>query len=185
MCVNDQVLSAYVDGELSEVQKSVIKEHLDMCYACRKRVYTLNAVSNHIKKSGIDVDQFITETVWTRLLHSTSTSRGLGFWHRGFTISPSLMVSLSFMFLAVIGTGLLFVISYRQNTNYIVNKYDSMFHSENFPVEIPVDSIETILAHFDIHDEPLEVFIQLPDASAFVIQGEPRFLRKADYIAGR
>lgn len=185
MCINDQVLSAYVDGELGEVQQSGIKEHLDMCAACRKRVYTLNAVSNHIKKSGIDVDQFIAERVWTRLLHSTSTSKDLDFWHRGFTIAPSLMVSLSFMFLAVIGTGLLLLIPDRQNTNYIINKSDSMFDSENFPVEIPVDSIENILAHFDIHDEPLEVFIQLPDASAFVIQGEPRFLRKADYIAGR
>ena len=185
MCINDRVLSAYIDEEVSEVQRFSIKEHLEICTACRKRVHAFDAVRNQLKISRIDLDQFVKETVWTRLVHSTSASRDLDFWHRGFVLSPSLMVSLSFVFLAVIGIGLFLVIPDSNNKNYIINKSESTFGSEKYPVEIPIDNIEKILAHFDIHDEPLEVFIQLPDASSFVIQGEPRFLRKADYVVGR
>ena len=183
MCINDRVLSAYIDGEVSEVQRSSINEHLEICTTCKKRVQALNGVSNQVKISRIDIDQFVKETVWTRLVHSTSTSKELDFRHRGFVLSPSLMVSLSFMFFTVIGIGLFWVIPDKNSTNYIINNSGSSFGSENFPVEVPVDNIEKILAYFDIHDEPLEVIIQLPDASSFVIQGEPRFLRKADYIA--
>ncbi len=185
MCINDRVLSAYVDGEVSGVQRSGIKEHLEICTACRERVDSLKTVSNQVKIYRIDVDQFVKETVWTRLVHSTSTSKELDFWHRGFVLPPSLMVSISFMFLAFIGVGLYWIIPDRNSTDYIINKTESAFGSEDFPVEVPVDNIEKILAWFDIHDEPLEVIIQLPDASSFVIQGEPRFLLKADYIAGR
>ena len=185
MCINDRVLSAYVDGELGEIQRSGIKEHLEICTACRKRVQVLNTVSNQIKIAGIDADQFVKETVWTRLVHSTSTNKELDFWHRGFILPPSLMVSISFMFLALIGVGLFWIIPDRNSTEYTINKSGSAFGSEDFPVEVPIDNIEKILAWFDIHDEALEVIIHLPDASFFVIQGEPRFLRKDDYIAGR
>lgn len=185
MCINDRVLSAYVDGEVREVQRSGIEEHLEICTTCKKRIQILIAVKNHMKVSGIAVDQFVKETVWTRLVHSTSTTRELDFWHRGFVLPPSLMVSISFMFLAVIGIGLFWVIPDRDSTDYIINKTESAFGSENFPISVPIDNIEKILAYFDIRDEPLEVIIQLPDASSFVIQGEPRFLRKADYLAGR
>ena len=185
MCINDRVLSSYIDGEVSEVQRSGIKEHLEICTTCRERVDSLKTVSNQVKIYRIDVDQFVKETVWTRLVHSTSTSKELDFWHRGFILPPSLMVSISFMFLAFIGVGLFWIIPDRNSTDYIINKTESAFGSEDFPVEVPVDNIEKILAYFDIHDEPLEVIIQLPDASSFAIQGEPRFLLKADYIAGR
>lgn len=185
MCINDRVLSAYVDRELSEIQQSGIEEHLRICTICRERAHALNTVRNQVKKSGINVDQFVKETVWTRLVHSTSTSKDLDFWHRGFVLSPTLMVSLSFMFFIVIGIGLFWALPNKNNTSYIINHTDSTFSSEDFPVEVPIDNIEKLLAYFDIHDEPLEVSIQLPGASSFVIQGEPRFLRKADYIAGR
>ena len=67
----------------------------------------------------------------------------------------------------------------------ITKNFKSTFYSEDIPIEIPIDNIENVLAYFNINDEPLEVFIQLPDASDFIIQGEPRFLLKANYIAGR
>ena len=185
MCISDWDLSAFVDGELGEVQQSNINEHLEICTTCRKRVQTFNEIKNKVRIPGIEIDQFVKDTVWTRLYHSTSTSKDLDFWHRGFTIAPSLMVSLSFVFLAAIGMGLFWIIPDINNMNSDINKSDFLFVSGKFPVEIPVDNIETILAHFDINDEPLEVSIQLPDASSFAIWGEARFLRKADYIAGR
>ena len=185
MCSNEQTLSAYIDNELSVVQSSSVRDHLEICSTCRKRVDLFEKLSDQLKVSRIDIDQFVQENLWARLVHSTSTSRGLDFWHKGFVLSPSLMVSLSFVFLAVIGISLFIVIPDRNNMQILSKKTESTFYSEDIPIEIPIDNIENVLAYFNINDEPLEVFIQLPDASDFIIQGEPRFLLKANYIAGR
>ena len=61
MCINDQVLSANVDGELREVQRYGIKDHLDICTACKKRVNALRAVSNQVKIDVLDIDQIVEE----------------------------------------------------------------------------------------------------------------------------
>ena len=95
------------------------------------------------------------------------------------------MVSISFVFLAVIGIGLFMLDPDKNNMLNITKNFESTFYSEDIPIEIPIDNIENVLAYFNISDEPLEVFIQLPDASDFIIQGEPRFLLKANYLAGR
>lgn len=184
MCINEQILSAYVDGELGEIQSSGIKEHLEICSTCRKRITSLEAIRNQLKNSDIYVNKFVQENVWARLVHSTSTSAGLGFWQRRFILSPSFMLSISFLFFAVIGIGLFMVNPGKKNMLNITKNFKSTFYSEDIPIEIPIDNIENILAYFDISDEPLEVFIQLPDELDFIIQGEPRFLLKANYVAG-
>ena len=87
--------------------------------------------------------------------------------------------------IAVLGVSIFFAISPNSDLIFTDNNSNSSFDYEKFPLDIPVDSVEKILAYFDIHDEPLEILIQLPDPSNFVIQGEPRFLIKNDYLAGR
>lgn len=56
MCVDDQILSAYIDGELSEPWKSQIDEHLEWCEACKKRLTDLkevhSVVSNAVLEDG-------------------------------------------------------------------------------------------------------------------------------------
>ena len=185
MCIDEYILSAYVDGELGEVQSSGIKEHLEICSTCRKKVNFFETVRNQLKNSDIDVNKFVQGNVWARLVHSTSTSENLGFWQRKFILSPSFMISISFVFLAVIGIGLFMVDSDKNNMLNSAKNFESTFYSEDIPIEIPIDNIENVLAYFNISDEPLEVFIQLPDASDFIIQGEPRFLLKANYVTGR
>lgn len=52
MCVDDQILSSYIDGELSEPWKSQIEEHLEWCEACRIRYEKLKKL-NEITKSAV------------------------------------------------------------------------------------------------------------------------------------
>ena len=44
MCIDLQMLSAYMDGELKEPYRTQVKEHLDHCVACR--TISLGVVSN-------------------------------------------------------------------------------------------------------------------------------------------
>jgi hypothetical protein len=185
MCFKGQTLSAYVDGELDTSQCSEIEVHLELCDGCRKKVDLLNSLKGQFELLEEDLDSFTSETVWTRLSHSTSPNKGLDFWHRGVVISPSLMISFSFLFIAVLGFGIYFTIPRDTSFQLTSDTSGSLFNTENFPLEIPIDNVEKILSYFDIHDEPLEIFIQLPSTSDFFIQGEPLFLKKNDYIAGR
>ena len=185
MCFNEQILSAFVDGELSEEQGESIESHLKECEFCRDRVEVYGNLVTQIRSSGMVSSPFVHESIWVRLSHATTTSSGLGFWHRRFFLTPSVMVSLSFTFIAIIGIGVFLLFQDRGNNALYISNAEIPFPSVNFPVDIPVDSIEQVLAYFNIHDEPMEVFIQLPDSSSFSIQGEPRFLLKANYIAGR
>lgn len=185
MCFDKQILSAYVDNELHGSQISDIKVHLKTCSKCREYTVSVNSIRKQLALAYINVDSFTKEAVWSRLSHSTSPDKGLDFWHRGFIVSPSFMVSISFLFVAVLGVSIFFVIPKNNDLLFAENNSDSTFNYEIFPLDIPVDNIETILAYFDIHDEPMEVFINFPGLLDFVIQGEPRFLKKNDYVAGR
>lgn len=51
MCVDDQILNSYIDGELEEPWKSQLEEHLDWCEACRIRYANLKKVSEVTQKA--------------------------------------------------------------------------------------------------------------------------------------
>lgn len=185
MCFDGQTLSAYVDGELDDSQQLIIRNHLQECSRCRKNTEVFKSIDNQLRFSDQEADSFTTEAVWTRLAHSTSSSNGLGFWQKGFVIAPSFMLSFSFLFILILGMGIFFAVSNDNNLLSAENDSNTYFNFEKSTLTIPVDNVEKFLAYFDIHDEPSEVFIQLPVSSDFVIQGEPRLLRKVDYIAER
>lgn len=54
MCVDDQILSAYIDGELSEPWKTQIEEHLEWCEACKKRLADLKEVHDVVNNAVLD-----------------------------------------------------------------------------------------------------------------------------------
>lgn len=54
MCVDDQILSAYIDGELSEPWRTQIDEHLEWCEACKKRLEDLKKVHNVVSNAVLD-----------------------------------------------------------------------------------------------------------------------------------
>ena len=49
MCIDDQMLSSYLDGELREPYLSQVKEHLDYCQACRERLEDFRSLSEDIR----------------------------------------------------------------------------------------------------------------------------------------
>lgn len=51
MCLDDQILSTYIDNELTEPWKSQVEEHLSYCPSCRSRYQRLMQLSNIIQSS--------------------------------------------------------------------------------------------------------------------------------------
>ena len=56
MCVDDQILSSYIDGELSEPWRAQIEEHLEWCDACRLRYNTIKGLHEKVEESVISDD---------------------------------------------------------------------------------------------------------------------------------
>ena len=54
MCVDDQILSSYIDGELSEPWRTQVEEHLDWCEACKSRYETIKAIHDKMKNAVLD-----------------------------------------------------------------------------------------------------------------------------------
>jgi len=184
MCYDGLTLSAYVDGELDEIESSAIEYHLKSCAGCSGKVNRFTALHQQLEVSKQSESSFTSDIVWTRIIHSTAVERDLGFWHRGVNVSPALLFGLSFVFFAVIG--LTFVLSRNNSIDFnVADNTNIVFPSDKFPLAISADSIETVLSYFNIHDETMEVSIHLSDPSNFAIHGEPRFLKKVDYVAGR
>ena len=53
MCVDDELLSAYLDGELQEPWKTQVARHLESCPACRSRYAGLQAVDTKLQADMI------------------------------------------------------------------------------------------------------------------------------------
>ena len=59
MCIDDQMLSAYLDGELSEPFCSQVEEHVGYCQACKERLGQLKALSLRIKDAAVPAEQLL------------------------------------------------------------------------------------------------------------------------------
>lgn len=56
MCLDDQILNTYLDGELVEPWKSQVEDHLSYCKACSNRLGTLSELSKDIRNAGLGDD---------------------------------------------------------------------------------------------------------------------------------
>lgn len=56
MCMDDQILSAYLDGELQEPWKSQVMAHIEQCPACRNRFESLQDLDQSVKAADLDPD---------------------------------------------------------------------------------------------------------------------------------
>lgn len=60
MCLDDQMLSSYLDGELEEPWKSQVEAHLDWCKACQVRLENLKNLENKVKDASLSQSEIET-----------------------------------------------------------------------------------------------------------------------------
>ena len=57
MCLDDQILNTYIDGELSEPWKSQLEEHLSYCSSCRTRYQNLLSIKGAMKNAELSDEE--------------------------------------------------------------------------------------------------------------------------------
>lgn len=53
MCLDDQILSTYLDGELTEPWKSQVEEHLSYCASCKDRFLKLKSLRDVVHSAAL------------------------------------------------------------------------------------------------------------------------------------
>ena len=57
MCIDLQMLSAYMDGELKEPYRTQVEEHLEHCAACRNLLEGMRALDKKLEKDTFSPDE--------------------------------------------------------------------------------------------------------------------------------
>lgn len=104
MCLDDQILNTYLDGELAEPWKSQVEEHLIYCSSCRARYQNLVGLSNTVRAAALTDEEI--EPHMDRVLsmieknHLTRKSKK-SFFHRQFKVSAPQLIGVAAAFVVV------------------------------------------------------------------------------------
>lgn len=104
MCLDDQILNTYLDGELAEPWKSQVEEHLSYCPSCRARYQKLAALSSAVKDAVL-TDEEITprqERVLSMIeKNHLSKKSSQSFWKKHFRVSTPQVIGVAAAFVVV------------------------------------------------------------------------------------
>lgn len=113
MCLDDQVISSYIDGELQEPWKTQVEEHISHCRECKGRYD--HYVSLHksmwesrLKNEEIAVHQ---ERVWKYLEKTCMPAQPYKFRHRRITFSGPALAAAAAALVLLIGANVFFLVS--------------------------------------------------------------------------
>ncbi len=193
MCVKEEELSAYLDGETSLSQRAAIAAHLQECEECREKLDSLKTLSGFFGKEKIDEAALAKsrEKIKTRLDHlGLPGMRERSILRKELSIPLPLAAAALFavIFLGSLlaiksftpnGGGSLPVITsgeYVQEMNTLVKDKDSLPREES--------TLDQLLRMLENEGASVEVRIELPVKSKFSVQGEPQLLRAADFQGG-
>jgi len=181
MCPEEHILSAYLDGEVEPPWRPRIEDHLRDCASCRQALEEMQWVRERMRaQEGPDhrpaLERFRTELSLRRGL--TWPAR-LGFWRRKVSIPlPVAVLAAALIFL--LGASLLLLQSRMEFRRMSIKREPSGVTEVH--VAAPIEDLEVLLKALDKEMPTREIVITLPKDSRFLIMGEPKILRAADFI---
>jgi len=104
MCLDDQILNTYIDGELTEPWKSQVEEHLSYCDSCRLHYESLKELRAIIKDSSLSDEEI--KPHQDRVLaylekNCLSKKKKLNFFSKTFRFKPTQLLGAAAAFVIV------------------------------------------------------------------------------------
>ncbi len=184
MCPEDDIISAYLDGELEDSISAKVEEHIAQCDRCRKKLRAFQRIS-HILLEDESPDYLASmEKVKRRIqisqLASADRAKRLPWWTRKVEFPFPLAIA-AMLLIVLLGTAV-FVRFPSTNRNL------RMMHIKKEPsgitevqVSAPIEDLEELLRTINNDSFKKEVIIQLPTKSQFLMIGEPQIMREAEF----
>lgn len=193
MCYDDQIISAYVDGELEMKLHTEVDKHIAECERCSKVANEYRALQELFSATsrtpsddglaGMDTQE-PKNRVWREIQHHTRRERVQDFWHRRLQVPMPVAAGLVAALVMLVLTLLINPFASDQQMAPL-----AMQPEETIP-EVPTDfaspantipEIEQLVRFLSDQGAAIEVKIQLPSSSKIQVTGEPQLLRAADY----
>lgn len=170
MCIDEQLLSSYLDGQLSEPFKSQTEEHLSYCSACRTRLEKLRALDERIQSASPSDEELARRKDQAFALLEKKyfeSGRKISFFRRKLEFSiPAMITSAAAVVVVFIGGFVLFGTN-NQQTNEILPSFavqaDSgnvRFVSGSQQQGLDAYSLEEILKYLDSKGYNVDISIK-------------------------
>jgi len=180
MCPDGELLSAFFDAEIPLPWAERVREHTESCGRCRERLERLRSLRALLHGDPEPEHQPAFERT-REALHSRvwrSFKRGRSFWRTRVAVPlPAAAAAL----VLLLGLGLLLAVAtVRLSLPWMTIRRQPTGVTE-VQVAAPIKDLEALLRSLDSQPAIQEIVITLPEESTFLIMGEPRMLRAADY----
>ncbi|HHU89308.1 MAG: anti-sigma factor family protein [Sphaerochaetaceae bacterium] len=103
MCLDDQILNTYLDGELVEPWRTQVEEHLTYCNACKSRFEQLQSLHYLVSSSRLE-DQEIedhSKKVYQFIENNYISKKKRGFFSRDFRIKTPTLLAVAAAFIVI------------------------------------------------------------------------------------
>lgn len=179
MCPDDEMLSAYLDGELTPDSVRSVEAKLSGKPEYRTRFKELTASSEVLHSYPEPDFDAARERVWERIQSSTKRSDGIGIFHRRIVVPMPLAAAAAFLLLLA---GMLFSYFAIGNDSIRAPSYAASAGA-NGEVTVQmgeVDDLELLLDTLNSAGTVRQITIDMPENARFAYQGEARFMRADD-----
>ena len=180
MCPDGELLSAYFDGEVQTPWAGRIGEHVKICSRCRERLAQLERLRDLLQRDPEPAHHRSSQLTREALIGRVwrSFNRGRSFWRTRVAVPlPAAAAALALL----LGLGVLLAIAaVRPSLPWMTIKRGPTGITE-VQVAAPIGDLEALIRSLEAQPATQEITITLPEDSTFIIMGEPRMLRAADY----
>ncbi|MDD2232424.1 MAG: zf-HC2 domain-containing protein [Sphaerochaetaceae bacterium] len=162
MCLDDQILNTYLDGELAEPFKSQVEEHLGYCNACRERYQKLQNLKKTIDDAVLSDEDIASrqENVMKMIENTCFKRKKIPFFKRQLRINLPAFATVAAAFVFVFVGSIVYI-----------NKESNAFIPAN--VDNPIDESNVNLVNEKsqktIDDYSLEEIINSLDKRGYTV----------------
>jgi len=180
MCPDDQLLSAYIDGELPPQWEQRIDEHIETCERCSRRVEEFTSLRNDLVKADISVEEDRTEKAYHDFIVRRKAVTSPPFWHRKVTLPAPLAAAAAILITTIVAV--FFIIGVHRPAERAVASESEIIVP---PEKVGMRTLDEAIRLFESQNAHIEIYIQLPAETNFQRVGEPLLIREADYQPGQ
>lgn len=170
MCIDAQMLSAYLDGELKEPYKTQVEEHLEHCSACKKHLDDFMHLAKRIQLDSISEELLSSkkEAIFDKLDKKYfDGNKKVNFFRRRVEMSLSSMVTAAAAVVFIFIGGFMFFGTNQSQTDDILPSFAVQADSQNVRFvssgnEASLDdyTLEEILQYLDSKGYQVDISIK-------------------------
>jgi Putative zinc-finger len=171
MCLDDQVLSTYIDGELAEPWKTQVEEHLLHCSICKSRYNQLKDLGIEIKSARLREEEFSVqrERIWQYLEKNCVAVVKERFIEKRLSFKAPVFVAAAAALVIFFSAGIYFAVNSNGDVIPEIPVASGQVDTETQNSIVSVRATDSAPAAMSLQDLTIEEILQLLDNRGFEV----------------